>query len=261
MPISFFQKLFSAAGKSTAPRAFLSATHWPARIYAIGDVHGCHAQLQSLEEKIIQDSEGVAGEKWIVMLGDYVDRGPASAGVLNHLCEAPPVGFQRICLAGNHEIMMLQFLSAPDMTSDWLRFGGTETLLSYDVHPSDLTGLSLSGRLELLRRQIPRTHVDFMTSLPLALALPGLTFVHAGIRPGIDMGEQVEDDLIWIREPFLGNSASLPFRVVHGHTPVDQPEVIGQRIGIDTRAYASGILTSLHINEDFELRFLDTRKA
>ena len=259
MPTNFLQKLFLSTGKTTVSRAFLSAEHWPERIYAIGDVHGCHAELDALETKIIHDCHGFDGEKWIVMLGDYVDRGPDSSGVLERLCGPAPKDFRRICLAGNHEIMMLQFLAAPDMNSDWLQFGGTETLLSYGINVADLIDVSMQRRMEIFEQHIPRKHVDFMHALPLGLSLPGVTFVHAGVRPGIELHKQVEADLIWIREPFLHNSASLPYRVVHGHTPANVPEITGQRIGIDTRAFSSGILTSLRISADFSFSFIDTK--
>ncbi len=258
VPTTIFQKFFPTAKKPTQPRALLSSDHWPTRIYAIGDVHGCLSELKALEKKIIADSAGLEGDKWIVMLGDYVDRGPDSAGVLNHICGESPVGFRRICLAGNHEIMMLQFLAMPEMTSGWLRFGGKETLQSYGIELGDLVDLPMQQRSKLLNHRIPKAHVDKMTTLPLALSLPGVTFVHAGLRPGIALQQQVEDDLLWIREPFLTGSGSFPFRVVHGHTPVDSPQITGQRIGIDTRAFSSGVLTSLRIAEEFSLSFLNT---
>jgi serine/threonine protein phosphatase 1 len=156
--LRLLQRLFAPSGtlaakNGTRPR--LVAEDWPAAVYAIGDVHGCRGELDVLEAKIADDAGDVQGEKWLVMLGDYVDRGPRSADVLDRLVAAPPRGFRRISIAGNHEIMMLAFLSTPSMESNWLRFGGIETLASYQINIDDLRVASPSRRRQILQSHIP----------------------------------------------------------------------------------------------------------
>nr|WP_295884926.1 metallophosphoesterase family protein [uncultured Devosia sp.] len=257
----FIQRLLGRAEAPERTRPRLNAVSWPALVYAIGDVHGCLKELEELERRIVQDGIGVSGDKWIVMLGDYVDRGPASAAVLDRLCSAPPAGFRRICLAGNHETMMLKFLRSPSLDSDWLRFGGMETLASYGIDIDALGTVSITARRNLLGSHIPNEHIDLLESLPTSLQLPGIVFAHAGVRPGIPLEDQTEADLLWIREPFLSDAQLRPFRVVHGHTPVTAPEVLSNRIGIDTGAFATGVLTALRLDASGDLLFLNTSAA
>ncbi len=239
----------------------LSSDEWPAVVYAIGDVHGCHAELMRLEAIITADAASVAGEKWLIMLGDYVDRGPASADVLHHLCRPPPEGFRRVCLLGNHEAMMLDFLANPRNDSSWLRFGGIETLRSYGIDEALFAQADLTGRRSILDDSIPPDHVAFMSSLPIMLSLPGMVFVHAGIRPNVAIEAQQDEDLIWIREAFLGLESHSGPRVVHGHTPSDRPSIRSHRIGIDTAAFATGILTAVRMDRSGTLSFFDTAEV
>lgn len=257
----FIERLLGRAEATGPDRPHLSATAWPELVYAIGDVHGCLNELVELERLIVQDAASVAGEKWIVMLGDYVDRGPASAAILDRLCAAPPAGFSRICLAGNHETMMLKFLQSPSSDSDWLRFGGMETLASYGIDTVAFAKVPVVARHNLLGSHIPPEHVELLQSFALSLQLPGTVFVHAGLRPGVAVEQQTEADLLWIREPFLSDSAPWPFRVVHGHTPVAAPEIMPHRIGIDTGAFATGVLTALRLNVEGDLLLLNTFSA
>jgi serine/threonine protein phosphatase 1 len=254
-------RLLGQTQTTRSDRSHLSASAWPARVYAVGDVHGCLSELEALERLIVEDASGVAGDKWIVMLGDYVDRGPASAAVLDRLCAVPPNGFRRICLTGNHEVMMLKFLQRPATNSDWLSFGGRETLASYGIDARDLGNLSMAARRHLLESHIPAEHIALLQSFALSLQLPGVVFVHAGLRPGVAVDQQTEADLLWIREPFLGDMVPRPFRVVHGHTPVAVPEVLPNRIGIDTGAFATGVLTALRLDAKGDLLLLNTSRA
>jgi serine/threonine protein phosphatase 1 len=252
-----FERLF--ASRQTPPpaeRERLSSDTWPAVVYAIGDVHGCLDQLRTMTNMIVEDARDIAGEKWIVMLGDYVDRGPDSAGVLDFLTASPPAGFRRICLAGNHESLLLDFMANPDPDADWLRWGGFETLGSYGISGITFADLPRSTRINVLTGHIPREHIDFLEGLPIALRLPGVTFVHAGLRPGVTFDDQRSDDLIWIREPFLSHDIQSSDRVVHGHTPTDEPVVTPARIGIDTCAFAGGPLTAVRLRPDGEPFFL-----
>jgi serine/threonine protein phosphatase 1 len=210
-------------------------------IYAIGDVHGRDDLLERLHGIIRAD----AGRRYpdracrIVYLGDYVDRGPASAGVIERLMAGLP-GFESICLKGNHEQMMLSFLETGELhdARQWLVNGGRETLESYGMgaaaDPYDVRAV---------REAVGERHLHWLNNLALTHREPGYLFVHAGILPGRPLDRQEEKDLLWIRHAFLESTADHGVRVVHGHTPVDAPEVRPNRINLDTGAYYSGHLT------------------
>lgn len=245
-------------------RARLQAAEWPAVVYAIGDIHGCLDELKQLEAMIVDDASEIPGERWLVTLGDYVDRGPRSAQVVAHLMGEPPAGFRRISLAGNHEQMLLDFIDAPTHNAHWLDYGGPDTARSYGMtdQRGPLGALRPSAVAMSLRSLIPEAHLNFLRELPICLSLPGYHFVHAGIRPGIAIEAQTEEDLLWIRAPFLEQGSGTPgVTVVHGHTPVDAPEVGPWRIGIDTAAFASGRLTAVRLERDAEPRFLQSGGA
>ncbi|WP_164747572.1 MULTISPECIES: metallophosphoesterase family protein [unclassified Mesorhizobium] len=218
-------------------------------VYAIGDVHGCYDELRTLEQKIELDALQFRGRKIIIMLGDYVDRGPNSRRVVEHLMAPPPEGFMRVCLAGNHEVAMLAYLDGHLSLEPWLRVGGRETLFSYGIDPDRLADLYGSSEEvdERIREAIPATHVAFMRTLPVMICSERFLFVHAGIRPGIALEAQDEADLLNIRSEFLAAAHRLDRWVVHGHTIVDVPTLDGRRLGIDTGAFQSGRLTALRI--------------
>lgn len=218
-------------------------------VYAIGDVHGCYKELLSLEEKIALDGLQFRGRKIIVMLGDYIDRGPQSARVLDHLLAPPPKGFLRVCLAGNHEVAMLNYLDGYLSRDSWLAIGGRETLFSYGVDPERLSSLYASSDEvdRRIREVIPVDHIDFLRSLPVLLCSEKFVFVHAGIRPGIDLVAQDEQDLLNIRDEFFDAAHLLDRFVVHGHTPIDTPKLDGRRLDIDTGAFHTGRLTAVRI--------------
>lgn len=228
---------------------------WPAAVYAIGDVHGCHQHLVALEREIAADGAGIAGEKWIVTLGDHIDRGPDSAGVIAHVTGAAPEGFRRFSLRGNHEQMMLDFLRDPAAHDYWLYEGGLATLASYGIDLAE-TGATGAELADSIQAAMPGRHLHFLASLPFMLALPGWLFVHAGIRPGVAIEQQREADLIWIREPFLTAPPTPGWRVVHGHTPGPDPVVSAARICVDTQCFVSGQLTAVRVTPDGDIRFL-----
>lgn len=221
-------------------------------IYAIGDIHGCLDHLLRAEDKIATDIEvsGQAGP--VILLGDYVDRGPASAQVLDHLGQPSNLGLKRVALCGNHDHIFRQFIDDPDAHLEWLALGGEQTLLSYgiDIHRIGLRQRGRNARLkEALEGAVPASHKQFLDALPVSLKIGSYLFVHAGIRPGISLEQQSEEDLIWIREPFLSVGPSLPaLMVIHGHTPYPAPNLGPGRIGIDTGAFYSGKLTVLKID-------------
>ena len=219
------------------------------RIYAVGDCHGCLDALRSLEEKIARDAAASRAERrLIIYLGDYVDRGPASCQLVDHLIAGPPSGFEAVYLRGNHEAALLDFLEEPEANLGWLVYGGDATLRSYGVEPADMPPRG-ETQLEYIRRRfaeaLPAGHREFMRMLPLWHRAGDYLFVHAGIRPGIPLDEQSEEDLLWIREPFLDSVRDHGSVVVHGHTPVGNPDERQNRIGIDTGACYGGKLTAL----------------
>jgi serine/threonine protein phosphatase 1 len=230
------------------------------RVYAIGDVHGRLDLLDRLLDQI--DEDGAAAPdlvKYIVYLGDYVDRGPHSSGVIERLAAGPPPGFGAIPLKGNHEASMLEFLEDIRIGPNWLTYGGTATLASYHVQPphADSPPEDLTYAQEMLGRALPPAHRTFLESLRTSVTIGDYVFVHAGVRPGVPLDRQREDDLLWIREDFLRSTADHGKVVVHGHTISPEPEVRPNRIGIDTGAFATHRLTCL-VLEGTERRFLVT---
>jgi serine/threonine protein phosphatase 1 len=220
------------------------------RVYAIGDVHGCLSRLVSLHWAIAADMAAhPIKETVLIHVGDYVDRGPDSAGVIWLLMGtvAPPVT-RRVDLQGNHEVMMSVALTGDVRAAEsWVENGGGATLESYHVPPQ-----APPGEWE---QSVPIAHRQWMKTRQLTHQEGGYLFVHAGIRPGRKIYRQSPEDLLWIREPFLSSREQHPFVIVHGHTPVPVPDIQPNRIGIDTGAALGGTLTCLVLEED-RLRFL-----
>lgn len=220
-------------------------------IYAVGDVHGCLDPLLALEERIRADASQRDGRKLIVMLGDYVDRGPQSAAVLYHLNAAPPAGFDRICLRGNHDDAFLDYLEG-DPAGDWfLDHGAEATLRSYGVDP-EAHGPFIASNFALrqaVRDAVPAGHVELLRAMPVLVTAGSEVFVHAGIRPGRPLSKQVDEDLLWIRRSFIDLGPGLPVRVFHGHTPMKEPFVGPGRVSLDTHCYKSGRLTAARLSD------------
>jgi len=230
-------------------RPRLAEPAMPAAIYAVGDVHGHLDLLVALEHAILHDAQTIDGEKWIVMLGDYIDRGPQSAGVMARMLAPMPRGWRRICLCGNHEDVMTAALSNAEAFNIWLELGGWATLSSYGAVPGliKLAADNWGEYIARIRSNIPRAHRAFVANLPVLLTVPGFVFVHAGLRPDVDIARQSEDDLLWIRDDFLHAETDFGAIVVHGHTPVDQPFISLNRINVDTGAFHSGVLTAIRL--------------
>jgi serine/threonine protein phosphatase 1 len=208
------------------------------RIYAIGDIHGCDAQLAAVHDAIADDlAQRPVGAPLLIHIGDYVDRGPNSAGVVARLLNGPLIdGMPVLNLMGNHEHTMLAAVSGDRAAgTDWLFQGGREALESYGIDPD-------SPR-EAWAEQFPPEHLAFVRGLAMYRQEAGYLFVHAGIRPGIPMSEQAPEDLLRIRQPFLYTERSFGSVVVHGHTPVRAPVVRPNRIAIDTGAVFGGKLS------------------
>lgn len=230
-----------------------------AAVYAVGDVHGRFDLLQRMETLIEADAAAIGGKKLLVMLGDYIDRGPQSGQVIDHLLAPPPDSFTRICLAGNHEQMLIEFMREPSAQHDWLQYGGVDTLMSYGVTMAELQEAAKTPRRlkRLVQAAIPAEHFNFIETLPSLLTMTGYTFAHAGIRPGIALESQEDEDLLWIRHVFIGSTEDFGSVVVHGHTPIRSAEIWPNRIAIDTGAFATGLLSAVKVKP--EVRILEAR--
>src|SRR5262245_15123153 len=231
------------------------------RVYAVGDVHGRADLLRQLLSGIDADLAAHPIATVIhVLLGDYIDRGPASREVLDLLIERGRQHRSCVYLKGNHEALLERFLREPDVLGEWRHVGGIETLLSYGVRPTfnpdQLEEIALA---KALANALPQTHRHFLRRLRLSFSCGDFFFAHAGVRPGIPLAEQKEEDLLWIRDEFLHCDDNFGKIVVHGHSPVREVEFHSNRINIDTGAFATGNLTCLRIEADGAIFFAGTR--
>ena len=223
------------------------------RVYAIGDIHGCLTQLRTMHALIADDLDRrPAASPLLIHLGDYIDRGPDSAGVLARLIAGPGIDrLEVVNLMGNHEAMLLDAIGAGSGIGTpgvWLANGGIATLESWGV--ANLTDP------QVWRATIPPAQLALLQQLTLSRREGGYLFVHAGIRPRVALEAQIEEDMLWIREPFLSYADPHPAVVVHGHTPGQAPVVRPNRIGIDTGAVMGGVLTCAVLEAD-RLGFLE----
>lgn len=217
------------------------------RVYAIGDVHGRLDLLERMHRLIGDEIAASPARRTVVVhLGDYVDRGPDSAGVVERLLGSPVAAEEIVCLKGNHEDCLLQFLDGGDGAETFLTYGGVETMTSYGVDVAALSERGDFGRLAVaFAAHLPVRHRNFYETLPHSHQIGGYFFCHAGVRPGVPLGQQSPHDLIWIREPFLGSSADFGKVVVHGHTPVEAIVSLPNRINVDTGAVFTGRLSAV----------------
>jgi serine/threonine protein phosphatase 1 len=216
------------------------------RIYAVGDIHGRADLLGEMIDRIRVDMDRHSARRQVtVFLGDYVDRGPDSRLVVDMLL-ALSQGGNAVCLKGNHEAILVRFPQEPSLWENWVAFGGMQTLLSYGLRiPARLAREDQVRVAEEFRQALPPEHLHFLESLPLSYVSGNVAFVHAGLRPNIPLDQQQEEDLLWIRRPFLDHRSPFSHFVVHGHTPVESPEVHTNRINIDTGAFATGRLSCI----------------
>ena len=218
------------------------------RIYAVGDLHGRVDLLETMLKLIDFDcSRFPIPRPIVVFLGDYIDRGPASRDVLDRLI-ARSRSAEIVFLKGNHEVFLSDFLRKPSVLEEWRRYGGLETLVSYGLKPS--INPSFAELVELghaFAKSFPDDHRQFLATLTPSFSCGDFYFVHAGIRPGVRLRDQREADLLWIRDDFLLCEERFEKFVVHGHTPVAEPDIRSNRVNIDTGAVQTGRLTCLII--------------
>ncbi|MGJ5206453.1 metallophosphoesterase family protein [Bradyrhizobium sp. HKCCYLR20261] len=225
-------------------------------LYAIGDIHGCAGLLADAFALIDEDIARCRPARAIhVFLGDYIDRGPDSRRTLDLLIARAgrhPSAFVR----GNHEAILSDVLHRDDLVADWLRLGGSTTLMSYDVLVPR-TNVDAGSLRRSLAQALPRAHGEFLAALRPSFTCGDFFFVHAGVRPGVALSQQSEDDMMWIREPFLSSAEDFGKVVVHGHTPVREPDIRDHRINIDVGAYATGRLAVLIIRgHEIDIRYV-----
>lgn len=222
-------------------------------IYAIGDIHGCYEPLKALLGLILNDwrTRSPARRPLLIFCGDYVDRGPQSAEVVEAMVWLQRrTDLQPCFLKGNHEAALMRFLDNPLDAAGWLRFGGVETLESYGVRaPAPDNPRACFQARDLLLQRMPSSHLRFIERLELMLVVGDYAFVHAGIQPGADLKSQREEDLLWIRQEFLEDEGPFEKIIVHGHSWTDaQIQVLPHRIGVDTGAYATGVLSAVRLD-------------
>lgn len=230
------------------------------RAYAIGDVHGRLDLLRDLLTRIEEDdARRPPARTWLVMLGDLVDRGPDSRGVIEHLLAHPPAFARTVYLKGNHEEFLLDVLAGDEaVVVNWLTYGGFECAESYGLSKGWTLNATPAAIVERLAAAVPASHKAFLAAMHDSFRFGDYLFVHAGIRPGVPLESQTGTDLRWIRDGFLDDLTDHGVVVVHGHSIVDSVEERPNRIAIDTGAYRTGVLTAIGIEGD-ERWFIQAR--
>jgi serine/threonine protein phosphatase 1 len=221
------------------------------RIYAISDIHGCADLLQQMFTVIDRDLVNAGTMRAIhVFLGDYIDRGPQSRQTIDLLVDRSR-RHETIFLKGNHEAFLFDVLKSPSDLQAWKQYGGLQTLVSYGLQPTlNPDEAEQKELIKELAQRIPPHQRRFFNNLRLRFVCGDFFFAHAGVRPGLPLTQQREEDLLWIRDEFLNSDEKFSKYIVHGHTPVRAPDIRPNRINIDTGAYATGNLTLLTIQGD-----------
>jgi len=242
-------RLFKRNARVTAPNEPAAPAGTVA--WAVGDIHGRLDLLRPLVDAIMADASAVPAErKVVIFLGDYVDRGADSRGVIRLLASLPDDrGIEWRFLKGNHEEAMLDFLKDPSAGARWCEYGGDAALRSYDLRPPELKHRAEAwARVSAdLAHKLTAKERGFLENLELDVEVGDYFFAHAGARPGVPLDRQSERDLIWIRNSFLESDVEFEKVVVHGHTPTREVHVDRRRIGVDTRAYESDVLSAVRL--------------
>lgn len=214
-------------------------------VYAVGDTHGCLAAFCQVEALILQDAQRFDTAPTLILLGDIVDRGPQTAALIDHLIARQRAGLRVICLKGNHEEMMLEFLANPQDNMAWLDFGGFETLASYGIDTTNLMRMSVRKLLQILAAHIPQNHIDFLKNTLPGLQVGQFLLTHAGADREKSLTEQTLPALLW---GSAGQVAPNDLILIHGHYVQDAPTISARCLSIDTGAYLNGRLTCLRIH-------------
>ena len=249
-------------------------------IYAVGDVHGCSDLYDRLETEIRADAHNRAPNRpiLVVLLGDFIDRGPDSAGMVERLLEdmsaqSGTAPLKRISLLGNHERMFQKFLDAPSTNAAWLNYGGVETLASYGLYPSETGQFEMSDRrfAQAVYSVIPDSHRKYLNKLPTSLRVPGYLLCHAALDPTRPLRDQDEEPMLWGKpealdnaspdSPLLTEMADLGLQLVHGHVPQLEPQQTGSRINLDTGAYTTGNLSAACLGPGELVAFLQVCRS
>lgn len=240
-------KLFLSRKRATPP---IPAVPPDVRVYAIGDIHGRLDLLDDLLARIDEDERArEPAKRTTIFLGDLVDRGPDSAGVIDRAIALRAAGGDVRCIMGNHEEIFLRTMDGDDRaTRLFCRIGGRETLISYGLDPFDYERLDFADITACATRLVPAHHRAFLEQFEDMIVIGDYAFVHAGVKPGVAFDEQRTAELRWIRDPFLDHRGTLEKMVVHGHTVSSEVEFRPHRIGIDTGAYLSEKLTALMLH-------------
>ncbi len=244
--------MFNALRKMFRPRPQpqLPAVPDGTRYYVIGDIHGrldlYSAMIGAIEQ---DDTSRPPADTQVILLGDLVDRGPDSAGVIARTRTWQEQRAVRV-LAGNHEEMFLNSLKKPEVLRHFLKHGGRETVLSYGLSRKQFNAMNLDELFALMPQLIPQSDIDYMTDFEEMIVAGDYLFVHAGVDPAVPLDQQKRSDMLWIRDRFLDHEGALDKVVVHGHTIFDRVMDCGNRIGIDTGAFRSGVLTALVLEDD-----------
>jgi serine/threonine protein phosphatase 1 len=210
------------------------------RLFVIGDIHGCLKELNILLENILKQ---LNKEDWLIFIGDYIDRGPSTAGVVNLLLKLQQSYPNFIFLKGNHEAMLLNFIDGQrSMQSGYLKHGGKETFESYQVQPIEIFENPTAG--------IPGNHIDFYKNLELGIHAGQFLITHAGINPNLPIHAQTENELLWSREGFVDRPHPWPYTIVFGHTPFKDVNIeMPYKIGIDTGLVYGNLLSCMELQE------------
>ena len=230
------------------------------RLYAIGDIHGRLDLLDDLLAKIDADdaARGAVGETRLILLGDLVDRGPDSRGVIERVMGLMASSSHVTCLKGNHEELLIRSWEGDRKTAGvFNRNGGRETMFSYGVDAKTYDAADLGELVDLVGSHVPPQHIAFLDGLADWVQAGDYLFVHAGIRPGIPLDQQSASEMRWIRGEFTENRSDLGMMVIHGHTITEFTDEQVNRVGIDTGAYATGYLTAIGL-EGGKRWFLET---
>lgn len=246
---TLFKRKSKVVAAPAAPRMPEGVVAW-----AVGDIHGRLDLLRPLVEAIMADAEATAASrKVVIFLGDYIDRGPDSRGVIQYLVDLPKDGgVEWRFLKGNHEEAMLNFLADPARGATWCEYGGDAALASYGLRPPEMKHRPEAwARVAAdLEHKVTAGERAFLEGLELSVSVGDYFFAHAGARPGVMLDRQSERDLMWIRNSFLDSEVAFEKVVVHGHTPTTSVYSDYRRVGIDTKAYASGVLTAVRLQAE-----------